>query len=80
MQLVYSLRRGSNGYGVDIDSYNVIVGVHAGGQGSIDGLARSGDAALAVDGAPLTGAHHLHGMFCHLRRAPLHVSENGARE
>jgi C-terminal processing protease CtpA/Prc len=56
MRLLYRLNRGPSGFGIDVDSYNFIVGMQAGGQGQLDGLIRPGDSVLAVDGAPLTGA------------------------
>jgi len=56
MRLIYRLNRGPNGFGIDIDSYNFIVGMQAGGQGHLDGLICPGDSVVAVDGVPLAGA------------------------
>ena len=50
MRLLYKLVRGECGFGIDIDSANRIVKVHAAGKADLDGLAREGDKVVAVDG------------------------------
>ena len=53
VRLVYALRRGPRGLGLDIDSTNRIVDVSAGGQAAADGLVQVGDQIVAVDGMDL---------------------------
>ena len=55
MKLVYKLRRGVKGLGVDVNSHNVIVSLTPGGQAQIDGLAREGDTVYGVDGVQVHG-------------------------
>ena len=55
VRLVYELRRGLRGLGIDINARNEVVGLHADGQALVDGLAQVGDILEAVDGSSLLG-------------------------
>ena len=53
MDLVYTLRRGANGLGIDVDTTNTIVVLLPAGQASADGAAAVGDVVLGIDGVAL---------------------------
>ena len=53
MELRYSLNRGHDGLGIDVNGLNVIVRLH--GQAEAGGLAQLGDKVLSVDFIELSG-------------------------
>ena len=55
MRLVYSLRRGANGLGVDVDARGVVAEVVADGQAAADSMVCAGDVIEIVDGVALAG-------------------------
>ena len=53
MRLIYTLRRGANGLGIDVGKENTIVEVVANGQAAADGVAQPGDVIEAIDGVAI---------------------------
>ena len=55
VRVVYQLRRGPHGLGIDVSGRNEIVKLLPNGQAAMDGLALVGDIVEAVDSRPLQG-------------------------
>jgi hypothetical protein len=55
VRVVYQLRRGSLGLGIDVSGRNEVVKLMPNGQAAVDGLALVGDIVEAVDSRPLQG-------------------------
>ena len=55
VRVVYQLRRGPHGLGIDVSGRNEIVKLLPNGQAAMDGLALVGDIVKAVDSRPLQG-------------------------